>query len=385
MGYSVRVKCNEANSCSVLKWLWYTDCNMKARLWHKGFTIVELVIVVVVVGIIAAITVVSYNGILGQNREKALEGDLYKAATQLHDMKMRDGSFPATANDFSVSNGDTTLIYSRSGDGFCVGGSNSKLPGVTMYVTDGKKVTKGECPVLYVQAVTTANCPEVRTMAADARDGRTYWIQKMLDNRCWMLTNLAYSGGGTNTYGDVKPLQNGNADSALTYIEPKYYIHSSANPTASLAQPSISTDGGVTNPQYGYHYNWCAVMGGQMHTSACNGASTPLPDPATSICPAGWRLPTGGLSGEYQTLSTAIGANNSSAGSQSLRNSLLTQMGGMWNVGFVNLGSYGFYWSATQNSAATTTAHYFYFSNTAVSSTAYNNKNYGVSVRCIAN
>ncbi len=26
-------------------------------------------------------------------------------------------------------------------------------------------------------------------------------------------------------------------------------------------QPSVSTDGGITNPQYGYFYNWCAGMG----------------------------------------------------------------------------------------------------------------------------
>lgn len=39
----------------------------------KGFTIVELLIVVVVIAILAAITVVSYNGITAQAEDSALK------------------------------------------------------------------------------------------------------------------------------------------------------------------------------------------------------------------------------------------------------------------------------------------------------------------------
>ncbi|MDN5275377.1 MAG: Fimbrial protein [Candidatus Saccharibacteria bacterium] len=42
---------------------------MWAKQTSKGFTIVELLIVIVVIGILAAITIVAYNGI--QNRAKA--------------------------------------------------------------------------------------------------------------------------------------------------------------------------------------------------------------------------------------------------------------------------------------------------------------------------
>ena len=46
--------------------------NIKKLKADKGFTIVELLIVIVIIGILAAITIVAYNGI--QNRGKTASG-----------------------------------------------------------------------------------------------------------------------------------------------------------------------------------------------------------------------------------------------------------------------------------------------------------------------
>lgn len=77
------------------------------------------------------------------------------------------------------------------------------------------------------------------------RDNRTYWVQKLADGRCWMLTNLAYAGGGNNSYGDVKALTVGTTNS---YTQPHYFIPTGANPTNEPANPSTSTTG---TGQYG--------------------------------------------------------------------------------------------------------------------------------------
>ena len=230
-------------------------------------------------------------------------------------------------------------------------------------------------------------------MVRDARDNSTYWIQKLADGNCWMLTNLAYAGGGTNTYGDVinqgtgapdtpkGTLSNGTADTANTYTEAKYYISPNANPTTDPTPPSTATDGGVNTStrQFGYLYNWCAAMGGQ-DTAACANATTPAPIPTTNICPAGWRLPTGGSGGEFTALNTAIngGSTSSDAG---LLTSGLFQRSGNWYGSFYSQGSDGYYWSSTQNSA--TNAYSLYFSSTSVSPTD-GGKNGARAVRCVA-
>lgn len=351
---------------------------------HTGFTIVELLIVVVVIAILAAITIISYNGITGQAKETALKSDLRNASTQLQLEMLNTGSFPSDTTNLTKSADTTFGTFNRTANTFCLEATNSG--GKVFYVTDSSAPKGGECPPApfiagaNIQTATTANCPTTRTLAVDARDNHTYWIQKMPDGKCWMLTNLAYAGGGTNTYGDTKSIA--LSSSGTSYTEPRYYAHTNANPTTNPAPPSTSTDGGATNPQYGYLYNWCAAMGVQTTTSACANALTPAPSPSVSICPANWRLPTGqATTGEFTLLNNAIngGLANTDAG---LRASWLAQPGGYWYDGFSGQGILGYYWSATQDSAAN--ARDLYFHGSRVYPSYDNSKSTGFSVRCVA-
>lgn len=65
---------------------------------HKqqgGFTIVELLIVIVVIGILAAITVVAYNGIQGRANDTAIQSDLQNIAKKIELYKADQGVYPA--------------------------------------------------------------------------------------------------------------------------------------------------------------------------------------------------------------------------------------------------------------------------------------------------
>ena len=42
------------------------------KTWAPGFTIVELLIVVVVIAILAAITIVAYNGVIAKTNDAAV-------------------------------------------------------------------------------------------------------------------------------------------------------------------------------------------------------------------------------------------------------------------------------------------------------------------------
>lgn len=64
----------------------------------KGFTIVELLIVVVVIAILAAISIVSYSGITAQSKVSAAKASLNTISKKLEIYRVNNSSFP-TASD----------------------------------------------------------------------------------------------------------------------------------------------------------------------------------------------------------------------------------------------------------------------------------------------
>jgi len=124
---------------------------MKTFRSHRfGFTIVELLVVIVIIGILAAITIVTYTGIAGKATLASLTSDLDNASKQLKVFQTINGSYPASINDcptpastnmclkFSPSN---TITYyapnnSTSPQTFNLTLSNNGLNGV---VTDNSK------------------------------------------------------------------------------------------------------------------------------------------------------------------------------------------------------------------------------------------------------
>lgn len=90
-----------------------------------GFTIVELLIVVVVIGIIATITVVAYSGVTRQAADAALRADLRNAYTRLHLDRVETDTWPEldeNGSDLPKSPG-TTYQYAYESDGpntFCL-------------------------------------------------------------------------------------------------------------------------------------------------------------------------------------------------------------------------------------------------------------------------
>lgn len=62
--------------------------------WAKnkqGFTIVELLVVVVVIAILATITIVAYNGVVGRAKSLAISNSLQNTATQMEIATINDG------------------------------------------------------------------------------------------------------------------------------------------------------------------------------------------------------------------------------------------------------------------------------------------------------
>ena len=68
-----------------------------------GFTIVELLIVIVVIGILAAITIVAYNGIQAKARDTQRIADMKTIAKALELYKTNNGSYPAAVGTTNAS------------------------------------------------------------------------------------------------------------------------------------------------------------------------------------------------------------------------------------------------------------------------------------------
>jgi type II secretion system protein G len=63
---------------------------------QRGFTIVELLVVIVVIAILAAITIVAYNGIQQRARDSSIRADLANLSKKLELYNADNGTYPTS-------------------------------------------------------------------------------------------------------------------------------------------------------------------------------------------------------------------------------------------------------------------------------------------------
>ena len=198
-----------------------------------------------------------------------------------------------------------------------------------------------------MQMITAEMCrdTEVGTVVSlvDARDDNNYKVRKMPDGKCWMISNLAYAGGGKDTYGDVQTLVFADTTEFSQWTELSGAVSKFATTNNFTGSDEKDRDGntikitegilgGTGGPQcassktggwesmesecLSYLYNWCAAAGldettiptcEEAHSSG-SGEGYALTgvigksggvggeskgDDGSSICPSGWRLPVG--------------------------------------------------------------------------------------------
>ena len=139
-----------------------------SRVEQRGFTIVELLIVIVVVAILAAITIVAFNGIQDRARNAALVSDLTAASKQLKLDQVDNGAFPATLAAADSGRGvktspGTTYTYSvdntASPQTFVIGANNGTNYALVTETGSAKaNIAKGASAanVLLTDGVTTS-------------------------------------------------------------------------------------------------------------------------------------------------------------------------------------------------------------------------------------
>lgn len=72
--------------------------SFRKKLTNRGFTIVELLIVIVVIGILAALVVTTFNGIQQKARDTERKTDVNAIHGQLEAYQAENGKYPSLAN-----------------------------------------------------------------------------------------------------------------------------------------------------------------------------------------------------------------------------------------------------------------------------------------------
>jgi len=123
------------------------------KRYQAGFTLVELLIVIVVIAILAAITVIAYNGIQTKAHTTVLMSDLNTASEILANDNAYNGAYPLTAAEANGNKGlpaspGTSYTYTSDGKTYCLT-ATSTYSGVSSYYissTNGA-ITSGQCTV----------------------------------------------------------------------------------------------------------------------------------------------------------------------------------------------------------------------------------------------
>lgn len=99
---------------------------MNARTHRRltgGFTIVEIIVVIIVIGILVGLSVISYSLITRNAAEQSLQADLRTAASKLSRYRADHGSFPDALDTAGVESSDSssfTYVYDTESDLYCL-------------------------------------------------------------------------------------------------------------------------------------------------------------------------------------------------------------------------------------------------------------------------
>lgn len=230
-------------------------------------------------------------------------------------------------------------------------------------------------PDAVMQNMDSSECTSTPINVIDNRDDHVYVAQRLADGNCWMMENLDL--GRTNLTTDLTS-SNTNISTTVSASTFNGWKVTTGTQTTSTGE-FIPLDGSdsTTGTNYGTLYNFYAASAGTVSGSVNSGDAT------YDICPAGWRMPTGGSTGEFSALygNAAYNTIAKIRAPISENGAAFALAGRFYDAGPTSQASFGYYWSSTRNNDATMktirfTTSYF-FANDSVGRTS------GFAIRCI--
>ena len=199
-------------------------------------------------------------------------------------------SISVTANGYQLDTHNFTIRYFNPNRTETASVSNTQITN-----TDMSSFTGVDCGSLSVGDIISLT---------DERNGQTYRIKKMQDEKCWMVDNMKYLGEGITisnvdsttgiTYNNESGKYNtvDGTDTQSTENSDKAFYN---NPMSDSYCYGTSIQSSYT--KCGYLYNWYAATAG----TGTYATSTSGTNVSGSICPTGWRLPSAMSDGSTAT------------------------------------------------------------------------------------
>ena len=259
-----------------------------------------------------------------------------------------------------------------------IGSSSAQSTIYTIGTTDATLIVSATFNGTYMQNLNADACTTTASTVYDSRDMHAYTIQRLNDGSCWMMENLDLGRTTLTTN-----LTSSNTNLSATITASTFNSWKTTAGTDSYVDGQFITLSGTDSTSgtaYGTLYNYYTASAGTISGSSNNSNAT------YDICPAGWRLPTGGETGDFYRLY------NSGYDYNTLRTPIISGGAQFALAGYFYAGaptgaeSSGRYWSSTPYNSTSFLGMHFY--NGAVYPTMWNfhyfaRNKVGASIRCI--
>lgn len=114
--------------------------------YRSGFTVVEILIVISVIGIIAGITVVGYRGVTKRAGDTKTASNLAKAQDFIESKDLNSGLYPASLSGFTGDAGvNLTYVPSADRKTYCLSAVGTSSNAVSYKLVQEGKISEGTC------------------------------------------------------------------------------------------------------------------------------------------------------------------------------------------------------------------------------------------------
>ncbi|HEU0266454.1 MAG TPA: prepilin-type N-terminal cleavage/methylation domain-containing protein [Candidatus Saccharimonadaceae bacterium] len=221
----------------------------------RGFTLVELLIVIVVIGILASITLVAYNGVQQKATQAMLSSDLVEVAKAVEIYRGQHGAPPSDLATVNISNSNgVTYDYAAQSGAYCASATSGTI---SEYVTNSSTPMIGDCSVAFVKwsptgAVTyNPNLNEIVLSTSGSGNA----VSPLIPNN-----NAASATISLQMYATVAS-PHGGAGQSCVYLSSAYYASDGVTPVKNTAGYTANGNAGCYPLNAWATHSWTTATG----------------------------------------------------------------------------------------------------------------------------